>query len=203
MKKQTSSISKPTFPYNSFRLSREMKVVLPPTRQVVELMHHHWGIVFLAAVLIINYSSVSMLTTIPVFATTSEDTTVWIRSDTSQVLGAKYKKEAPEILSRYVVSRGQFAAKLSSQNMVSADIDAWLSEIQYEKALLLTLRVPAQLKEVHLGLVTAMGMDEQTAQRYLIALAGDRTVMKKAEDEFRTAEERLTMVYKLAPWLSR
>jgi len=172
-------------------------------RELVELLHKPWGIFFLTFVLIINYAYVSMLATIPVLANMPTDNMILIRSDAGQSLSVKYKDEVPMILSNYLANRGQFAAKLSNESYIKADVDAWLAEIKNEKGLLLSFSVPQNLKEVHLGLVIAMGTDEQAAARYLTALEGDTTAGKEAESEFRNAEERLTMVFQLAPWLSK
>ena len=172
-------------------------------RQLVELLHKPWGIFFLSIVLIINYSCVSMLATIPVLANTPVENMLLIRSDSAKSLSVKYKDEVPVILARYLAHRGQFAAKLSQESYIKGDVDVWLAEIKNEKGLLLTYSVPQSLKEVHLGLVIAMGTDEQAAAQYLAAWEGDTAAGKEAESEFRNAEERLIMVYQLAPWLSK
>ncbi len=202
MKKQMPPSTKPLpFPYRSFRLSRQGKIAFPPMRELVELLHKPWGIFFLAMALIFNYSCVSILATIPVLANTPIENMVLIRSDASQSLSVKYKDEVPLILSDYLAQRGQFAAKLSNNSYMKPDVDAWLAEIKNVTAQLLGYSVPQNLKEVHLGLVIAMGIDEQAAERYLKALGGDTAAGKEAESEFRNAEERLTIAFQLAPWL--
>lgn len=190
-------------PFRSFQYACREKWAMPRMHEVQDLTRHQPGIILLAFFLLLNYSFASVIISMPVAAVSDSSILNWNMARTmSPRLDREYHTEVPPLVAAYLTSRGAFAVRLAQGNATAEEATAWKFIVQQTKKKLLDYTVPATLKEVHLGLVVSVGLDEMAVERVwdILAQGGDQA---EAQAIFAEAEDRLIMVLQSAPWLTR
>ena len=187
--------------FASFRYAPHATWSWPKREEAHDLMRHPHGVILLSCFLLLQCSLAMLVFQTPSAEGADVIPKEWLNEEGSaRRIDRAYRVEASQRVKEYVRARGAFAAALASGAADAEATIAWQAVARETKEQLLAMMVSDALKEVHLGLVVAVGLDEAAADllRLSSAQEGDRT---GAADAFAAAEDRVVMVLQSAPWL--